>query len=90
MYPPYENANVLVDAQIALNEAYMADIKEVKVDKGATKRERQRSLLSESPILLMAARKLLKLRKQNPDIELHGVITLYIGGVSQWDWLATA
>lgn len=37
----YENVNELVDAQIALNEAYMADIKEIKVDKGATKRERQ-------------------------------------------------
>ena len=37
----YENVNELVDVQIALNDAYLADIKEIKADKDASKREKQ-------------------------------------------------
>ncbi|MDO4648144.1 MAG: hypothetical protein Q4B26_05790 [Eubacteriales bacterium] len=37
----YNNVNVLVDEQKALNTAYLADIEKAKADKGATKREKK-------------------------------------------------
>ena len=37
----YDNVNELVDVQIALNEAYLADIEEFKVDNDVSKREKQ-------------------------------------------------
>lgn len=37
----YDNVNELVDVQIALNDAYLADIEEIKADKDSSKREKQ-------------------------------------------------
>ena len=37
----YDNVNELVDVQMTLNDAYLADIIEVKADKDASKREKQ-------------------------------------------------
>ena len=37
----YDNVNELVDVQIALNDAYLENIKEIKADKDASKREKQ-------------------------------------------------
>ena len=37
----YDNVNELVDVQIALNDAYLDDITEIKADKDASKREKQ-------------------------------------------------
>lgn len=37
----YDNVNELVDEQIALNDAYLAEVKMIEVDKDASKREKQ-------------------------------------------------